>query len=127
MVFMAHHIKPTSLEPHFPNVHELQNSLLVSHTLAGMKKLHGFTGTARKRALNEEDLIRILTSFSTESLDDLLFVTIIFTKFHTLLRLGEMMHSDTVLKRTSKKLSLRHTVIISTGSYSFVLPSHKSA
>src|SRR5882724_5793146 len=37
-----------------------------------------------------------------------------------------MMQSDTVLKCTSKKLSLRHTVIISMGSYSFVLPSHKS-
>src|SRR5882724_13150213 len=123
---MAHHIKPTSLEPHFPNVRELQNSLLVSRTLAGMKKLCGFTSTARKRALNEEDLIRILTSFSTELLDDLLFITIIFTGFHTLLRLGEMTQSDTVLKCTSKKLSLRHTVIISMGSYSFVLPSHKS-
>jgi len=91
-----------------------------------MKKLHGFTGTARKCTLNKEDLIRILMSFSMESLDDLLFVTIIFTGFHALLQLGEMMESDMVLKCTSKKLSLRHTIIISTGSYSFVLPSHKS-
>jgi len=50
-----------------------------------MKKLHGFTGTARKCALNEEDLIRILMSFSMELLDDILFITIIFTGFHALL------------------------------------------
>ena len=75
VVFIAHHIKLTSvsqylsgivssLEPHFLNVCKLRNSLLVSCTLASMKKLHGFTSTARKCTLNEEDLIRILMIFS---------------------------------------------------------------
>ena len=56
VIFMCHHIKPnsisqylsgivSSLEPHFPNVCEIHNGLLVSHTLAGMQKLRGFTGT----------------------------------------------------------------------------------
>src|SRR5882724_11076498 len=50
IVFMAHHIKPnsvsqyisgiiSSLEPHFPNVHDIHNGLLMSHTLAGIRKL----------------------------------------------------------------------------------------
>ena len=56
VVFMAHHIKPTSvmqylsgivnsLEPHFPDVRHNRRSLLVTRTLAGMRKLRGFTGT----------------------------------------------------------------------------------
>jgi len=67
VVFMCHHIKPnsisqylsgivSSLEPHFPNVHESRNGLLVSCTLAGMQKLQGFTGTTCKHALTEDDL-----------------------------------------------------------------------
>src|SRR5882724_1070767 len=50
IVFMAHHIKPnsvsqyisgiiSSLKPHFPNVHDIHNGLLMSHTLAGIRKL----------------------------------------------------------------------------------------
>jgi hypothetical protein len=53
VVFMAHHIKPASvaaylsgicncLEPHFPDVHSVRNSPIVSRCLAGIKKLCGF-------------------------------------------------------------------------------------
>jgi len=72
-----------------------------------------------KWALNEEDLISILATFLMDLLDDLLFVAIVFTSFHALLQLGEMIQSDTVLKRMSRKLSLRHT-----GSYYFMLRKH---
>ena len=63
IVFMSHHIKPASVmqylsgiinsvEPHFPNV---RHNILVTRTLAGMRKLRGFTGTHHKRALTEDD------------------------------------------------------------------------
>jgi len=55
-------------------------------------------GTTQKHALNKDDLISILMTLSMDLLDDLLFITIIFTGFHTLLQLGEMTQSDTVLK-----------------------------
>src|SRR5882724_8930268 len=62
VVFIAHHIKPTSisqylsgivssLEPHFPNVQENCNGLLVTCTLTGMQQLRGFTGTSPKQPL----------------------------------------------------------------------------
>ena len=59
IMFMAHHIKPisimqylsgivTSLEPYIPDVRMNQCSVLVTCTLAGMRKLHGFTNTNQK-------------------------------------------------------------------------------
>jgi len=71
-----------------------------------MQKLRGFTGTSRKWALNEEDLITILSTFSTSSLDDLLIIMIIFMGFHALLHLWEMTQSDNEHKQTFKKLML---------------------
>jgi len=134
---MTHHIKPTSisqylsgiissLEPHFPNVREICNRLLISRTLAGMRKLRGFTGMSRKHALDEEDLITILNKFPICSLDDLVMIAIVFTGFHALLRLGEMTQPDNVEKRTFRKMSLRHSLVILASFYSFILPSHKA-
>ena len=57
-VFMCHHIKPTlvdsylsgicqQLEPYFPSVRSIRNSVLCKRTLAGCKRLRG-TPTIRK-------------------------------------------------------------------------------
>jgi len=137
VVFMAHHIKPnsvsqylsgivSSLEPHFPNVREVRNGLLVTRMLTGMRKLRGFTGITRKRALTEDDLLVVLTKFTSHNLDDLLMVAIIFTGFHALMRLGEMMESDNDAKWSFLKTILHHTVVLSLASFSFILPKHKA-
>jgi len=137
IIFMAHHIKPnsvsqylsgivSSLEPHFPNIRDIRNGLLVSRTLAGIRKLRGFTGTSRKRALTEDDLNLILTSFNSADLDDLLLVSIVFTGFHGLMHLGELTISDNEAKRSFLKAILRHMVIVTSSTYSFTLPSHKA-
>ena len=80
----------------------------------------------QKRALTEDDLLSILSLFTSDNLDDLLMVTIIFTRFHTLLRLGEMTEADTDAKRSFLKTVLRHTVVITQSSFSFILPKHKA-
>src|SRR5882724_2110733 len=101
IVFIAHHIKPnsvsqylsgivSSLEPHFPNIFKICNSLLMSHMLAGIQELHSFTEISCKCALTEDDLQLILMNFNLTNLDDLLMVSIIFTSFHSLMHLGEL-------------------------------------
>jgi hypothetical protein len=137
IVFMAHHIKPNSvvqylsgivnaLEPHFPNVRLVRHGSLVKRTLDGMRKLRGHVGTTRKRALTEEDMHKLLHLSNSNNLDDLLLVTITFTAFHALLRLGEVTQPDSLAKRSARKLSLRHTVNMTAAMFSFVLPSHKA-
>jgi len=97
---MSHHIKPVSvmqylsgiintLEPHFPHVRKNRHDILVTRTLAGMRKLRGFTGTHRKRALTEDDFTLTIRSFRIGNLEDLLFIAIVFSSFHALLRLGK--------------------------------------
>jgi len=96
MVFMSHHIKHlsvmqylfgiiNSLEPHFPNVQNSCCRIIITQTLAGMKKLCGFTGTHQKHMLKEEDLLTLLDRFNSQDLDNLCFISIIFYSFHTLL------------------------------------------
>jgi hypothetical protein len=66
-VFMCHHINPKSvdnylsgvcnnLESFFPNVRTARNSVIVSRTLAGCKRLYGHP-SRRKRALTRDDLL----------------------------------------------------------------------
>ena len=74
--YIVFHIKPnsvsqylsgivSSLEPHFPNIRNICNGLLVSRTLTGIRKLCGFTGTSCKHALTEDDLNLILMSLNS--------------------------------------------------------------
>jgi len=58
--------------------------------------------------------------------DEKLFLAILLTGFHGLLRLGELTFPDRVNSRDYRKVTLRHTVKISPTSYSFLLPGHKA-
>ncbi|KIJ52893.1 hypothetical protein M422DRAFT_155829 [Sphaerobolus stellatus SS14] len=138
VVYMSHHLKPTSvgtylsgicntLEPYFPEVRDVRSSVIVTRSLAGMKKLRGLQATTRKRALSTEDLLSIISHLpSPPHHDDLLFASMLLTGFHGLLRLGELTFPDNIRKRSSKKLSLRHTLNVQQTRFSFTLPFHKA-
>src|SRR5258705_11807889 len=105
IVYMSHHIKPTSiksylsgicaeLEPFYPDIRSIRSSKLVNHTLAGCTKLYG-SPTRRKRALTESDLLLIIRSAPHRAThDDLLFLAIVLVGWHCLLRLGEFVDHD---------------------------------
>ena len=105
IVYMSHHIKPTSvksylsgicaeLEPFYPDIRSIRSSKLVNRTLAGCTKLYG-SPAKRKRALTENDLRLIIRSTPhTTSHDDLLFLAIMLMGWHCLLRLGELVDPD---------------------------------
>ena len=138
VVFLSSHINPKSvnsylsgvcrqLEPFYPEVRQHRKSLLVSRTMAGCLRRFG-TPTNRKTPFSHADLQHVLDSLpSTPSHDDLLFVAILLTGFHALMRLGELVFPDKRALRNYRKISLRHTVNVSVlpHQYSFFLPSHK--
>jgi len=83
-------------------------------------------GMQRKRALTEDDLLVLLMTYNSEDLDDLLFIAIVFSSFHALLRLGETTQLDSGSKCSSRKTTLRHSVKLTPNSFSFILPTHKA-
>ncbi|CAL1712292.1 unnamed protein product [Somion occarium] len=137
IVFMSHHIEPrsvdnylsgicSSLEEFFPHIRRLRSSALVSRTLRGCKRLRS-TPIRRKRALTPADLQSVAQTLAgNDNYDNLLFLAQLFTGFHALMRLGELVWPDNVNLREFRKLSLRHSVTITDDSCSFLLPANKS-
>lgn len=139
IVFMCSHIKPASvdsylsgicnqLEPWFPKVREIRSSALVSRTLAGCKKMRG-TSVTRKRPFFEADLLHLLDTYGNSvEYDDVLFLAIVFTAWHCLMRLGEIVAHDNPSYRSTRKSIKRHSVEISSSPrhISFFLPMHKA-
>ena len=137
IVFLSSHIKPSSvnsymsgvcrqLEPFFPEVRRNRNSMLVSRTMTGCMRRFG-TPVKRKAPLSRANLLFVLDSLvSSPSHDDLLFLALMFTGFHALMRLGELVFPDKKELRNYRKISLRHSVSILPQQYSFFLPSHKA-
>lgn len=136
VVFLSSHIEPRSvnsylsgicqqLEPFFPEIRQNRKTLLVSRTMSGC--LCRFRSPIkRKTPFSHANLLFVLDSFvSNPSHDDRLFIALLFTGFHALLRLGEMVFLNKKKNRNYRKISLHHTVSILQTQYSFFLPSHK--
>jgi hypothetical protein len=135
-VYLSSYINPNStnsylsgicsqLEAFYPEVRKNRKSVLVSRTMAGCKRRFG-TPTKRKLPLCRDDLLLVFNAIgSSHSHDDHLFLTLLLSGFYALLRLGELVFPDTRAHRNYRKISLRHTVQVQTGHYSFFLPSHK--
>ena len=137
VVFLSTYIKPDSvnsylsgicrqLEAFYPDVRHNRKTLLVSRTMTGCMRRFG-TPVKRKAPLSHANLLFVLDSMvSAPSHDDLLFAAIMFTGFHGLLRLGELVFPDKKRLRNYRKIALRFSVSITSSHYSFFLPSHKA-
>ncbi len=140
IVYMSHHIKPTSvklylsgicakLEPFYPDVHAIRSSKLVNRTLTGCTKLYGSPAN-RKCVLTESNLLLIICStLHHTSHDDLLFNAIVLMGWHCLLRLGELVDHDSTSLRDYRK-SISHLSIKFDDDpcphVSLFLPMHKA-
>ncbi|PBK81851.1 hypothetical protein ARMGADRAFT_902732, partial [Armillaria gallica] len=137
IVFMSSHIKPDSvssylsgicnrLENFFPDVREVRNSLLVSRTLKGCKRLKGST-VKRKAPLSRDDICHAIKTLGSSShYDDCLFLTLLVTGFNGLLRLAELSMPDAKRARNWRKITRRTTVEWLPEGYAFFLPAHKA-
>ncbi|PBK83568.1 hypothetical protein ARMGADRAFT_1048413 [Armillaria gallica] len=137
VVYMSHHIEPRSvgsylsgiisqLEPHFPNVHVVRNSMLVAHTLKGCKRLHS-KPIRPKQPISRDHLRHALCSLNPlSSYNDVLFVAMLFTGFYGLLHLGEMTMPDNTSLWNPCKYSRRSSVEWIPEGFAFWLPMHKT-
>ncbi|KAL1950137.1 hypothetical protein VTO73DRAFT_5260 [Trametes versicolor] len=138
VTFMCRHIEPRSvnsylsgvcsgLEPWFPDIRNIRSSQLVSRTLRGCMRLYS-KPIKRKCTLLKDDLTLVLSLTPPNSAlyDDLLFATMLFTGFHALLLLGEMVWPDQISLRTYRKVTLRHSVEVAADTFTFLLPTHKA-
>ncbi|KAF9234025.1 hypothetical protein BU15DRAFT_53144 [Melanogaster broomeanus] len=115
------------LEGDFPHVRSIRKHPTVAKTLAGCKK-RGRREVVRKLPLNVEDIARACTQTAHDSSHDaLLFAALLSTGFHALLRLGELVWPDTVSLQSYRKVILRRSFTLLPGSYSILLPTHKSS
>ena len=137
IVYMSHHISPRSvktylsglvhqLEPDFPSIRQIRSSRFVSQVMRGCLKSRGIA-VQRKKALLLDDLCVLAIRFhGSRNHDDLLFIAILLTGFHGLLRLGEMTFPDDASIRDWRKVTKRTSLLVHPTSYEFVLPGHKA-
>jgi hypothetical protein len=136
-VYTAHYIKPDSvssylsgicnqLEPFFPDVRTHRHHWMVTKSLAGCRKMFP-SDTSRKRPVTRTELSNVSRGYtSSSSFDDILYLTILLTGFHGLMRLGELTWPDNKSLRDYRKVIMRNSVQIHPKSFQFTLPGHKA-
>ena len=137
VVYMSHHIKPTSvksylsgicsqLEIFYPTVRITRQSQLVVRTLLGCTKLRA-VATSRKRPISNTELLSAYSLLHhIQDHDIKLFLAIACTSFHGLMRLGESVWPDKLSLQDYRKVIKRSSVSLSADSFSFSLPFHKA-
>lgn len=82
---------------------------------------------SRKRPITRAELSSISRAYSSStSFDDTLFLSILLTGFHGLLRLGELTWQDKRELQDYRKVIMRNTVCVNDKSFQFLLPGHKA-
>ena len=134
---MSHYIKPKSvgsylsgvcnqLESFFPEVRSNRRHWLVTKTLAGCRKMFPSV-VSRKRPVTRTELATIVKSYDhSTSYDVALFLTILLTGFHGLMRLGELTWPDNKKLRDYRKIVMRSSVCVNPKSFQFTLAGHKA-
>ncbi|THH05031.1 hypothetical protein EW146_g10010 [Bondarzewia mesenterica] len=137
VVYMCHHIQPRSvetylsgicnqLEPFFPHVRAVRKSSLVVRSLRGCKKRMG-SNLSQKRPLMRTDLTSLLAHYAESSNhDDLLFLALLTSGFHALMRVGELVWPDNHDHRDWRKVILRQSIRILPNGFEFYLPYQKA-
>ncbi|THH06050.1 hypothetical protein EW146_g9736 [Bondarzewia mesenterica] len=137
VVYMCHHIQPRSvesylsgicnqLEPFFPHVRAIRKSSLVVRSLRGCKKRMG-SSPNRKRPLTRSDLGSLAVCYTeSSSHDDLLFLALVTSGFHALMRIGELVWPDNHDLRDWRKVILRQSIHILPNGFEFFLPYQKN-
>lgn len=138
VVWMAHSIEPRSvnnylsgicntLAPFYPDVRSNRRSDLVTKTMKGCKRLWS-KPTKRKSPLSLSHIKLIVDQYPaiTRSHDDALFIAMVLTGLHGLLRLGEMTAAEASSLRNPRKWSTRASVEWIPEGFSFWLECHKT-
>ncbi|KZT25778.1 hypothetical protein NEOLEDRAFT_1156171 [Neolentinus lepideus HHB14362 ss-1] len=126
VMYMPAHIKPHGLESYFPEVQQVQKIQLVLRTLCGCK-WHYSQPVSCAQPISLADMQVIYdTLHLSNGHNDKLFLTLLFTGFHALMSLGELVSLDNPALRDFWKMSPWNTVAIDGSDYCFTLPTHKT-
>lgn len=136
VVYMSHHIKPSSVDSYlsgicnqlehlFPDIRSTRKSFLVSRTLAGCKRMLN-SPTKRKLPLQIEHLDVLFDIFPPTTHDNLLFRALLLAGVLALHRLGELTWPDTVDMRSWRKVIKRSSAVLTATSFGYVLPGSKA-
>lgn len=137
IVWLSSYIEPRSVtsylsgichdfEPFFPDIRNVRKSSLVVRTLKGCLRLHS-NPIRRKRALTYDDLRCVEHALTASNdHDDILFLALLFTGFHALLRLGELVWPDDRQLQNIRKVTLRSSLQFDDSRFEFTLPAHKA-
>ena len=121
IVYMSHHINPRSvksylsglvqqLEPDYPAIQQLRSSQHITKVMRGCLRMNTKAIT-RKEALSLNDLRFVNDKLQLSPMhDNLLFIALLATGFHGLLRLGELTFSDNSSIRDWCKVIKCHTL-----------------
>ncbi|EIW79271.1 hypothetical protein CONPUDRAFT_59467 [Coniophora puteana RWD-64-598 SS2] len=137
IVYMQHFVSPKTinsylsgicnqLENLYPDVRSIRRSPMVAKTMKGSFRRFQ-TPSNRKDPLSRADLLRACTTLNPATVfDDALFIAQLLVGFYALMRSGELVRPDRRELHDYNKLSMRHSVKMSTSSISFTLPRHKA-
>ena len=137
VTFQSAHINPKSVdtyicnianqfETHFPDVHAVRKSTLVSRALQGAKWRYGVP-TSRKLPLTRDNLLTIYNVYGPNPPhDDLLFTAQILMGTDCLMWLAKLTWPDKLSLRDYRKVSMPHSVEFLPEGLSFWLPGHKA-
>jgi len=85
------------------------------------------SSTSRKRPLTRSELADVSHQYSSSLLfDNSLFLILLLTGFHGLLRLGELTWPDKGNLQDYRKVVMRNSVCVDPKSFQFTLPGHKA-
>ncbi|KAF6761394.1 hypothetical protein DFP72DRAFT_778657, partial [Ephemerocybe angulata] len=137
VTFMARYINPRSitaylsgichqLEPYYPNVRALRLSSVVTRTLRGAHRRHG-APFKRKMPITVQHLTDIANQLPhPRTHDNILFLTLLYSGFFGLLRLGELTAANEHELRNPRKVIARSSVKSTESWYEFALPAQKT-
>lgn len=135
VMYMCHHIQTKSVKSYlsgicnrlqtiYPKVCNSHKHKLVVNTLCGSTKLCAIA-TSCKRAITCTELAGICIKLNACHLhNDKLFLVILLTGFHGLMRLGELTWPDKLSLHNYRNVTLHHSVTVTNSNYSFLLPFH---
>ena len=137
IVYMSHHINPQSvkcylsdlvqqLEPNYPTIRDLRNSRHITKVMCSCLKMNT-KAVSRKSTLSLDDVCLVCDRFKHSiSHNDLLFVAMLSTGFHGLLRLGELTLPDSSSIRDWCKVTQHQSLVLRHNEFEFLLPAHKA-
>lgn len=136
VTYMSHQIAPRLLktymsgmarllESDYPYVRKACNSKLVHNAVRSCMDMHD-AAIGGKVPFKMDELVRVILHYSNSNdHDDFLFVAMLITSFHGIMRIGELTLPEDKSDQDWRKVIRRSSVKLEGNNFQFLLPGHK--